>query len=55
MRGESDCGDWIYGDYGWDLFCPDNSVLVARCGSGFRHDCPEHSSHGIKCCSMFVV
>ena len=55
MRGEGDCSDWIYGDYGWDLFCPDNSVLVARCGSGFRHDCPESSSHGIKCCSIFVV
>merc|ERR1712001_680174 len=46
MRGEGDCGDWIYGDYGWDLFCPENSVLVARFGSGFRHDCPESSSHG---------
>ena len=55
MRGEADCGEWIYGDYGWDLFCPGSSVLVARCGSGFRHDCPENSSHGIKCCSMFVV
>jgi len=55
MRGEDDCGDWHYGDWGVDLWCPDNSVLVARCGSGRQHDCPHSSSHGIKCCSLYAL
>merc|ERR1712113_779142 len=47
-----DC--WLSGG-GVDLWCPDNSVLVARCGSGRQHDCPHSSSHGIKCCSLYAL
>lgn len=54
-RGEGDCGQWQYGGFGQDLVCPEDSVLVARCGSGMNHDCPHSSSHGIKCCSLFVL
>ena len=54
-RGEGDCGDWHYGGFGEDLVCPEDGVLVARCGSGMNKDCPNHSSHGIKCCNLFVL
>ena len=54
-RGEADCGEWLYGGWGEDLWCPNNSVLVARCGSGTLHDCPHNSSHGIKCCSLYAL
>lgn len=54
-RGGQDCGQWKYGTWGEDLECDDDTVLVARCGSGFRKNCPQTSSHGIRCCKIFAL
>jgi hypothetical protein len=57
-RGDNDCGEWIYGVYGQDLTCAKDHVLMGRCGSGADRDCyntdSSWSSHGIKCCKMFI-
>jgi len=50
----SQCGNnWKFGGYGEDLYCDDNEVVVARCGGGWRKDCPNGSSHAIRCCKLY--
>ena len=40
---------------GDDTFCPDNTVVVGRCGSGGNNDCPDGKSHLTYCCPLKYI
>ena len=42
---------WKGGDHGSNLYCPADTVLVGRCGSGGYRDC-RGNSHEIYCCKL---
>merc|ERR1712029_1084868 len=47
---------WEYGGYGQMLECGrSDEVLVGRCGSGSKRDCPGDSSHGNLCCQLVFL
>jgi len=46
---------WIWGTYGERLNCPDSMVIIGRCGSGAKKDCPGVHSHGILCCNIWQL
>merc|ERR1711934_1126056 len=54
--GPTDECTWEYTGYGERVECGrSDEVLVGRCGSGLRDDCPGSTNHGSLCCEFDFI